>query len=88
MILESLFSIVLWLLDTIMFVKIPSIPDNVLGLIDEGMVYLKAGGGILANYTDLNYLLSLFGIIVTIDLIIMGYHLIMWIIKKAPIASE
>lgn len=65
-------------------IDIPELPTSVSLLILDMMDYVQAGAGILANYTDLGYLLVLFGIIVGIDVGIKIYHFIMWIIKKIP----
>lgn len=66
-------------------INLPSFPSSVTDIIQMSFQYLQAGVGILANYTDITYLLSLFGIILAIDVGIKLYHFVMWIIKKIPI---
>lgn len=64
--------------------KIPSIPDSAMEYIDTFFSYLEAGASILANYTPLPYLMTLFGIILVIDAAILVYKLVMWVIRKIP----
>lgn len=66
------------------FINIPDMPTKGTEMITELFGYLKSGAGILANYTDLGYLLTLFGVIVAVDLGIKIYHFVIWILKKIP----
>lgn len=66
------------------FISIPSLPDGVSAAMDTALEYIGLGLGILSNYTHLDYLLVLFGIIIAIDLGLAIYHLVMFILKKIP----
>lgn len=84
MILESLMDIMFKLQDILMPISLPKFPDSVLTALNNGMEYVEAGAGILANYTPLPYLLTLLGIIVTVEASIAIYNIVMWVLKKIP----
>ena len=65
-------------------INIPSLPDNVMTSMNEFFEYVQAGVGILAAYSHVNYLLLLFGIIISVDIGILVYKFVMWVIKKIP----
>lgn len=65
-------------------ISIPSLPDNVELNLRSFLEYLRLGLQILANYTQLEYLLTLFGIVVAIEAGIAIYHFVMWVLKKIP----
>ncbi len=68
-------------------INIPQFPAEVQTAIDTMLGYISAGVGILANYTHLGYLLTLFGLVIAVDIGIMLYHFVMWILKKIPMLS-
>lgn len=68
-------------------ISIPPLPDNVHTFLADAFEYIAAGIGILANYTDLGYLIILLGVVLAIDVGIALYHFVMWIIRKIPVAS-
>lgn len=84
MIIEMLLGALYNVLNTLLFFEIPPLPEQVQGYIDTMFDYLVAGAGILANYTPLDYLLILFGVILAVDAAIIIYHFVMWIIRKIP----
>lgn len=84
MIIEGLLTVLKNILSTLLVFEIPKMPAEVQGYIDNFFGYLEMGAGILANYTPLDYLLTLFGIILAIDAAILVYHFVMWIIRKIP----
>ena len=84
MIIELLLEVVYNLLSLLLIFKIPQLPQTALDYIDTAFDYLTAGAGLLANYTPLEYLLSLFGILLLVDVGINVYHFVMWIVKKIP----
>ncbi len=65
-------------------ISIPSLPDDVENYLNYFLDYLNLGLQILANYTPLNYLLTLFGIVVAIEVGLAIYHFVMWVLKKIP----
>lgn len=65
-------------------ISIPTMPDGVKEVIALSIDYLGEGVAILSNYVDMNYLLSLFGIIIAVDIGMLVYKLVMWVIKKIP----
>lgn len=68
-------------------INIPSLPHEVQSFLTQALEYITTGIGILANYTDIGYLMILLGIIVSIDIGIGIYHLVMWVIRKIPMAN-
>lgn len=67
--------------------NIPQLPENATQYITEFFGYLETGAGILANYTHFAYIMSLFGIIIAVDVGIKLYHFVMWVIRKIPMAG-
>lgn len=85
MLINGLLTVVLNTLKLLLApINIPQLPDNAISSINDLFGYLEAGAGILANYTDLGYLLTLMGVIVAIDVGIKLYHFVMWILRKIP----
>lgn len=68
-------------------INIPSMPEAVTEFSLSIADYIGMGIGILSVYTDLGYLITLFGIIFTIDVGVMMYKFVMWVIRKIPIAN-
>lgn len=85
MIIEMLMSLLYNLLDLVMVIEIPALPESVMGYVNTLFDYMSAGASILANYTPLGYLLTLFGVLVAVDGGIMVYHFVMWVIRKIPV---
>lgn len=65
-------------------INIPDLPSDVNSFISTAIEYIGTGLGILSNYTNLSYLLVLFGVIIAIDVGLALYKLVMFIIKKIP----
>lgn len=68
-------------------IKIPPMPEQASQYIEQFFDYIEMGAGILANYTPLGYLLTLFGVVIAVDIGIKLYHFVMWIIRKIPMAG-
>lgn len=65
-------------------IDIPSMPENVQSVMSEFLEWVQVGLQIVATYTHENYLLVLFGIVVAVDVGIMLYRFVMWVLKKIP----
>lgn len=85
MIISALFELVYNLIDLFVTIDIPPLPETVYEYLNPLFDYLLAGAGILANYTPFTYIMSLFMIIVAIDIGVAVYHFIMWVLKKIPV---
>lgn len=72
------------LLNILLPFSIPSLPAQVTTYLNQAMEFVIPGGGILANYTHMKYLLTLFSIIVIIDSAILTFNIVLWIAKKIP----
>lgn len=68
-------------------INIPPMPEEALDYINQFFDYLTMGAGILANYTPFGYLMILLGVIIAVDIGILLYHFVMWIIRKIPMAG-
>lgn len=66
---------------------IPDLPPELNNIVSTMVEYIGFGLGILANYTHLDYLLTLFGIVVAIDVGLLLYKLVMFVIKKIPMLN-
>jgi len=65
-------------------INIPSLPDGVASVLSMLTDALGTGLGLLACYTHLGYLITLFGLIVAVDAGLMIYKFVMWILRKIP----
>lgn len=68
-------------------INIPSLPSDVHSVLNTIIEYCGTGIAILSNYCHLGYLLTLFGIIIAVDVGIGIYHIVMFVIKKIPMLS-
>lgn len=85
MLIDFLIDILFGLIDFITSgLNIPAFPDEAISVINDVVQYLQLGLAILGNYTHLDYLLTLFGVIVAIDVAILSYKFIMWVLRKIP----
>ena len=86
MIIEALLGLMSGLLDMLTApFDIPLLPPEVYAILQTVLDYLAVGFAILANYTHLDYLFILFGIVLAFDVGIFGYKFVMWILRKIPI---
>lgn len=85
MLIESLLTLILRLL-VLCFnpISIMQLPSNVSSVISTFCTCLADGLAILASYTHMTYLLALLGIVVALDVAIMGYHAFFWVLEKIP----
>lgn len=65
-------------------IDIPNLPSAVGGYVSSALEYIGTGIGILSNYTHLSYLLTLFGVVVAIDVGLNLYKFVMFVVKKIP----
>lgn len=84
MIVQYIMDVIYTVLDTLLAFQIPQLPDEVYGHLEYFFDYLELGAGILANYVSLPYVLSLFGLLLTVDAAIIIYHFVMWVLRKIP----
>ena len=85
MIIELLLNVVYTLVDLLTAaIDIPGMPEAVSTLIAEALEYIITGLAILANWTDLGYLLTLYSLVLAVDGGLLLYKLIMWFLRKIP----
>ena len=88
MIIEALMQVVYRLFAILTSnINIPPLPEGISDIMSEVLGYLETGMGLLANYTDLGYLVVLFGVIIAVDVGVLLYKLVMWIIRKIPMVG-
>ena len=68
-------------------INIPSLPTEISSYISTIIEYVGVGVGILSNYCHLSYLLTLFGIVIAIEIGIGVYNIVMFVIKKIPMLN-
>lgn len=89
MIVEAILNIIYSLFDSLTSaINLPDLPDEVGQIMLKVGEYTSVGIAILANYVNMPYLLSLLGIVVSVEIGIHVYDYIMWLIRKLPISSE
>lgn len=85
MIINALLDMLYGLLDWITSgLNIPDMPDEVSTILQSVVQYIQMGIRFIGNFTHLDYLLILFGIVLAVDAGILVYKLIMWILRKIP----
>ena len=88
MIIEKLLSAIYELFSSLtQSINIPPLPDDIMQFLEQVQSYFDVGLSILAIFTPLSFLLVLLGIIIVIDIAIGIYHLVLWILKKIPMAG-
>ena len=60
------------------------IPGTVGTYIAMALDYVAEGSVLLSQFVDLGYLLSLFMIVLEVDIAIFAYRVIMWVLRKLP----
>lgn len=84
LLLEALYNVFALLTTPI---NIPDMPPEAMEYITQFFDYLTMGAGLLANWTPFAYLMVLLGVIIAVDVGILLYHFVMWIIRKIPMAG-
>lgn len=88
MIIEALLDLVYSLLDlAVLPFHIPVLPEEAYNVMDDVSEYIEFGLGFLASFTHLQYLLTLFSVVIAVESGFFIYKLVMWILKKVPIAN-
>lgn len=65
-------------------INIPSLPDSIGAVAEMLLGAISTGLGLLACYCHLDYLLSLWAVLIAVDLGLYLYKFVMWILKKIP----
>lgn len=88
MIIEALLGLIQDLLELLLSpINIPDLPQNVSTAISTGFGYILDGLGIFAAFTHYQYLCTLLGIVIVIEVAMLVYKFVMWLLKKIPMAS-
>lgn len=65
-------------------INIPQLSDEVISTFNTFTDYLVSGVHILANYTHIQYLMILLGIVIAVDVGVALFEFVMFILKKIP----
>lgn len=85
MIVEALMGMMYTVLDWITSIfNIPAMPSEVSTILQTVLDAMTMGLTYIANFTHLDYLLTLFGIVMAFDVGVLGYKAVMWILRKIP----
>ena len=85
LIIKALCDLLIGLFDLLLTpVALPHIPDEVLAVLDQAVVYMKAGFSFLANFINLDLVLILFPLAILIEKTDLLYKLVMWVLRKIP----
>jgi len=85
MIIQALMDVVYLLVSLLTApISIPSMPEGVSEVLNSMLEYIGVGIGLLANWTDLGYLMLLFGMVLAVDAAMLIYKLVMWFLRKIP----
>lgn len=85
MIIEALMDVVYMLVSLLTApISIPSMPEGVSDVLNSMLEYIGVGIGLLANWTDLGYLILLFGLVLAVDAAMLIYKVVMWFLRKIP----
>lgn len=85
MIIEALMNLVYYLFEFLTLpISIPGLPEGVRDVITGALDFISVGIALAANYFDIGYLVTLFGLILAVDAGMLVYKFVMWVIKKIP----
>ena len=88
MIIEALMNVIYLVVQVLTIpINIPNLPTEVHTYIDTIIEYIGTGIGILSNYCHLSYLLTLFAVVIAVDVGLWLYRLVMFVLKKIPMIS-
>lgn len=88
MIIEGLLNLISWLLGVLLTpIDIPDLPQGVAIAITRLSGYLGDGLGILAAFTHYQFLLSLLAIVIVIDVAVLLWKFIRWVLQKIPMGG-
>ena len=65
-------------------IAIPQLSEDIISTFNTFTEYLVNGVHILANYTHIQYLMALLGIIIAVDIGVALYEFVIFILKKIP----
>lgn len=88
MIIELLMTLVLNVFEVLTSaIDLPELPSSIESVFNTAFDYIFSGIEILANYTHYSYLITLFMVIVTVDVGLHMYQAVMYILKKIPMIN-
>lgn len=65
-------------------IQIPSFPDTVKTFLATAIDYMSSGVAIVGQFLDMEYLFLLFSLVMLVDVALLIYKLIMWVLRKIP----
>lgn len=88
MIIESVLNVIYNLFELLTSpIDLPNLPASVGDFMADALTYISMGAGILANYTHFSYLVTLLGLVLAVEVGIMLYNFVMYILHKIPFVN-
>lgn len=88
MIIESLCNKIFDLIFIVIRVfNVPPLPSETLNYLDTAATLFQDGINLLNVFMPMNYMLVCLGIIIGIDVAVLIYKLLMWIVRKIPMLN-
>lgn len=83
-----LIAIIALVIGLIVVIQFPEVTDVILSASDALMFYIGKALDIVWVFVPKTSTLALMTIAITVEGLVLGYHFIMWVIKKLPVGSE
>lgn len=88
MIVEGLLDLLYGLLDLLLRpIDIPDLPQGVEDVMQTAGSYITQGLGVVAAFTHLSYLTGLFAVVIVIEVAMLLYKFVRWVLQKIPMAA-
>lgn len=90
MILKGIATLFYNLLNTIWIVELPEFPESISTAFDQAIQYIVWGFSFLRGLvgeTAYNAIWIFFGLTVAAEALYIGYDMVMWVVKKIPMAN-
>ena len=86
MIIELLINLIYVVFSALtLVIKVPGMPVKVIEIMATVVDYITSGIAVVSNFIDMSYVLILFSLVAIVDVAVMLYHVIMWVLRKIPI---
>lgn len=72
----------------IVVIQFPEVTDVILSAADALMFYVGQALDIVWVFVPKTSTIALMTIAITVEGIVLGYHFVMWVIRKLPVGSE
>lgn len=85
MIVDLIKKLLSFVTDTIFSViDLPVVPEGLVNIVDQVFGYMRQGMGIINFFCPLNRISPAIDLFVAVWLVVHGYRLLMWVLRKIP----